>query len=48
MQHQSRFAIPLGELKFKYANGGKIKNPLTILDPYARQGLSIQTTFMPI
>jgi hypothetical protein len=25
MQHQLCFAVPLGELKFKYANGGKIK-----------------------
>jgi hypothetical protein len=25
MQHRSCFAIPLGELKFKFANSGKIK-----------------------
>jgi hypothetical protein len=25
MQHRSFFAIPLGELKFKFAKGGKIK-----------------------
>jgi hypothetical protein len=49
MQHGSCFAITPGELKFKFANGGKIKkNPLTILDPYTRQGLSNQTTFRPI
>jgi hypothetical protein len=25
MQHRSCFAIPLGELKFKFANGNKIE-----------------------
>jgi len=27
MKHRSCFAIPLGELKFKFANGNKIKKP---------------------
>jgi hypothetical protein len=26
----------------------RLKNPLTIVDPYTRQGLSNQTTFRPI
>jgi hypothetical protein len=41
------FAKPLGELKFKFANGGKIINPF-IHDPFTRQGLSNQTTFRPV